>query len=60
MRDEVGTTAGRSAGIGTGVGICTVPRCCGVFEMRIFIPLSEVISTESTEDPSIISMSFLT
>jgi hypothetical protein len=42
------------------VGICTVPRCCGVFEMRIFMPLSEVISTESTEDPSIISMSFLT
>jgi hypothetical protein len=38
----------------------TVPRCCGVLEMRIFIPLSVEISMESTLDSSSISTSFFT
>jgi hypothetical protein len=46
--------------MGSGAGICSAPRCCGVFEIRIFIPLSEEISTESTDEPSSISISFLT
>ena len=45
---------------GTGVGICTVPRCWGVLEMRIFIPFSVEISTESKDVPSSISISFFT
>ena len=55
--------AGISAGgsmLGIGAATCTVPRCAGVFEMRIFIPFSEEISIESTEDPSSMSSSFLT
>ncbi len=45
---------------GMDAAICTPPRCCGVFEIRSFIPLSEEISIESTDEPSSISMSFLT
>ena len=48
------------AGIGIGAATCTAPRCCGLLEMRIFIPLSEVISMESTVDSSIMSISFFT
>src|SRR5258708_25049007 len=44
----------------TGAATWTVPRCCGLLEMRIFIPLSEVISIESTVDSSIMSISFFT
>src|SRR3954468_10098182 len=47
-------------GSATGAATCTVPRCCGLLEMRIFIPLSEVISMESTVDSSIMSISFFT
>src|ERR1041385_3943451 len=51
---------GGATGIATGAATCTVPRCCGLLEMRIFIPLSEVISMESTVDSSIMSISFFT
>ena len=54
------TGAANKAGMATGEEICTAPRCCGVLEMRIFIPLSDEISTESTDEPSSISISFLT
>ena len=33
---------------------------CGLFEMRIFIPLSDEISIESTVDSSRMSISFFT
>src|SRR3954467_8083757 len=46
--------------VGIGAAICTAPRCCGLLEMRIFIPLSDVISIESTVDSSMISISFFT
>ncbi len=52
--------AGMSVGIGIEGATCTAPRCCGDFEMRIFIPLSEEISMESTVDSSSISTSFFT
>ena len=45
------------AGIGTGAATDT-PRCVGLFAMRILTPFSDEISMESTEDSSIISMSF--
>ena len=38
---------------------CT-PRPLGLLEIRIFIPLSDEISIESTVDSSMMSMSFLT
>jgi len=41
-------------------GATCIPRPEGLFEMRILIPLSDVISRESTVDSSTISMSFLT
>jgi hypothetical protein len=53
-------TAGRSAGTETGAATWTAPRCCGLLEMRIFMPLSDEISMESTVDSSKISISFLT
>jgi len=37
-------------GIATGAATCTAPRCCGVFEIRIFTPLSDESSIESTLD----------
>src|SRR5882762_6655780 len=43
-----------------GAAIWTAPRCCGVFEILIFIPLSDEISIESTLDSSSISTSFFT
>src|SRR4051812_5231591 len=56
-----GASAGAAtAGSATGAATCTVPRCWGLLEMRIFIPLSEVISMESTVDSSIMSISFFT
>jgi len=44
----------------TGATACMVPRAEGVLLMRIFIPLSDEISIESTEDSSSISTSFFT
>ena len=41
-----------SAASAPGAATCTAPRCCGLFEMRIFIPLSDEISIESTVDSS--------
>ena len=59
--DACGCTAGgSSAGIAIGAATCTAPRCCGVFEILIFIPLSDEISIESTLDSSSISTSFFT
>ena len=49
-----------TAGTCTGVAICTVPRCVAVFEIRILMPFSDAISIESTDDSSIISISFFT
>ena len=49
-----------SAGIGIGAATCIVARCVGVLLMRIFIPLSDEISMESTDDSSSISTSFFT
>ena len=43
-----------------GAATWTAPRFCGLLEMRIFIPLSDEISIESTVDSSMMSMSFLT
>jgi hypothetical protein len=51
--------AGSIAGMGTDAAICT-PRCCGLLDSRIFIPLSVEISIESTVDSSRISISFFT
>ena len=39
---------------------CIAARATGVLLMRSFIPLSEEISIESTEDSSSMSTSFLT
>src|SRR5512146_1378412 len=58
--DRRPTGAGTIVGIGSGVATCMAPRCCGLLEMRIFIPLSEVISIESTLESSMMSISFLT
>jgi hypothetical protein len=55
-----GAGAGITAGICIGCATDTAPRCCGVFEMRIFIPLSDEISMESTVDSSSSSTSFFT
>ena len=50
---------GRIAGSGT-AGVTMAPRCCGVLEMRSFMPLSVEISIESTDDPSSSSTIFFT
>ena len=47
-------------GICIGDAICTLARWFEVFEIRIFMPFSDEISMESTDDPSIMSTSFLT
>ena len=52
---------GASIGAMTAGGAtCMAPRPLGLFEIRIFIPLSDEISIESTVDSSRMSMSFLT
>jgi len=51
---------GQSVLFVAGGAICIVPRPLGLFEIRIFIPLSDEISIESTVDSSRMSMSFLT
>jgi hypothetical protein len=50
----------QQAGIAIGAATCIAPRCCGVFDILIFIPLSDEISIESTLDSSSISTSFFT
>jgi hypothetical protein len=40
--------------------VTAAARCCELFEIRSFIPLSEEISMESTVEPSSISISFFT
>ena len=63
--DVVGVAIGNTAGNATGAGIgaarvIAAARCCGLFEIRSFMPLSVEISMESTVEPSSISMSFFT
>ena len=43
-----------------GGATCIAPRPLGLFEIRIFMPLSDEISIESTVDSSRMSISFLT
>ena len=46
--------------ITAGGATCIAPLPLGLFEIRIFMPLSDEISIESTVDSSRMSISFLT
>ena len=60
MAGALATNEWDPACIGMGGTGCMTPRMTDVLLMRIFIPLSDEISIESTLDSSIMSTSFLT
>ncbi|MNC88344.1 hypothetical protein D3C83_41470 [compost metagenome] len=57
---RAGSTLGAAAIIGIGAAKATPARPPGFFAMRILMPFSVDISIESTDESSIISMSFFT